>query len=100
MLRCSVPDPAASARQATVLEQLADLAKQAQLLTSRTLLDWLRLLTQLQLGEREQQQQRQHLRAVVDLRAQLQVCRTDPVSVRQWTQQHQLVHCLLVLRNL
>jgi hypothetical protein len=57
-----------------VLEQLSDLARQAQLAASGPLLDWLRVLTQLQLPQQHQQQERQRLlRAVVDVRAQMQV---------------------------
>lgn len=71
---CSVPQPDLLARNATLLEQLADLAKQAQLATTTPLLDWLRLLTQLQLQDQQRQQERQRLlRAVVELRAQMQV---------------------------
>jgi hypothetical protein len=77
---CRVPDPDHVARNATVLEQLADLARQAQIAASGPLLDWLRVLTQLQLPEQRQQQERQGLlRAVVDMRAQMQV-RMDSCS--------------------
>ncbi|WIA35511.1 hypothetical protein OEZ86_003938 [Tetradesmus obliquus] len=67
------PDPDHLARSETVLQQLADLARQAQLAAAGPLLDWLRILTQLQLPEQRQQQERQRLlRAVVDVRAQMQ----------------------------
>ncbi|KAF8060617.1 RPL32A [Scenedesmus sp. PABB004] len=69
----AAPDPAHAARRATVLDTLADLARQAQHAAARQLLDALRMLSQLQLPEGDAQQRRQgHLRAVVDLRAQLQ----------------------------
>lgn len=80
LVACSITDPAAAAGQATVSDQLSDLVKQAQLATSRTLLDWLRLLTQIQVQEQQRQQRQQHLRAVVDLRAQLQVGTADSSS--------------------
>lgn len=71
---CRAPDPDHLARSETVLQQLADLARQAQLAAAGPLLDWLRILTQLQLPEQRQQQERQRLlRAVVDVRAQMQV---------------------------
>jgi hypothetical protein len=76
ILVCSrrAPDPDHLARNTTVLEQLADLARQAELAASGPLLDWLRVLTQLQLPDQRQQQERQRLlRAVVDMRAQMQV---------------------------
>ncbi|WIA15304.1 hypothetical protein OEZ85_001971 [Tetradesmus obliquus] len=67
------PDPDHLARSETVLQQLADLARQAQLAAAGPLLVWLRILTQLQLPEQRQQQERQRLlRAVVDVRAQMQ----------------------------
>lgn len=73
-LYCSVPDPDGNARQATVLEQLEDLVRQAHLATSKQLLIWLRLLSQLQVQNPQQQQQwQQDLKTVVELRAQLQV---------------------------
>jgi DNA-binding MltR family transcriptional regulator len=57
-----------------LIEQLSDLSRQAQLAAAGQLLDWLRLLTQLQPVQRQQQQERQQLlRAVVELRAQMQV---------------------------
>jgi hypothetical protein len=78
------------------LDQLSDLVRQATLAAQQPLLEWLRLLTQVQgepqqqqqqQGGRSQQQQRQQqrqqqwqqerqvlLREVVQLRARLQVC--------------------------
>lgn len=70
------------------MEQLSDLSRQAQLAAAGQLLDWLRLLTQLQPVQRQQQQERQRLlRSVVELRAQMQVWVAQSGSRQQQQQQ-------------
>lgn len=77
-------DAELAARNASLLDQLSDLCRQAALAARRPLLEWLRLLTQVQIQEPQQEQQRRQyqqwqqewqglLWEVVRLRAQLQV---------------------------
>jgi hypothetical protein len=87
-LRSSGVHAELAARNASLLAELSDLCRQAALAARGPLLDWLRLLTQVQPQQQQQQQQQQEqqrglqqwqqerqslLREVVQLRAQLQV---------------------------
>jgi len=88
---CSSQDAELAGRNAVLLDQLTDLTRQAALAARRPLLEWLRLITQVQLQEPPQQQtqrqrrrQQQQQQEAQDVRAQQQ-----QRQYQEWQQERQ-----------
>lgn len=78
-----------AARNASLLDQLSDLCRQAALAARKPLLDWLRLLTQVQLTQQDTQGVRQGAQRRAGQGARQQQAQQGSQQEQQWQQERQ-----------
>jgi hypothetical protein len=78
-----------AARNASLLDQLSDLCRQAALAARKPLLDWLRLLTQVQLTQQDTQGVRQGAQRRAGQGVRQQQAQQGSQQEQQWQQERQ-----------